>query len=113
MNLAWIYVVIGALFEVGWVTGFKHAHDFMTWTGTVICIILSFGLLLKANTMLPVATAYAVFTGLGTVGTVILEMVVFGEPFKIIKVLLILLLLTGVIGLKLVTGKPNEDRGVE
>ncbi len=111
MNRAWSLLIIGALFEVLWVMGLKHSHDFITWTGTIIAIIVSFALLIKATSNLPVGTAYAVFTGLGTTGTVLLEMLVFGEPFKPLKLLLILILLAGVLGLKLVTGEPKEERG--
>ncbi|MDQ0230162.1 DMT family transporter [Metabacillus malikii] len=111
MNRAWSAVIIGAIFEVLWVTGLKHSDDVLTWTGTIIAIIISFVLLIKATSTLPVGTAYAVFTGLGTTGTVILEMLVFGEPFKPIKIVLILILITGVVGLKLVTGSPKEEGG--
>ncbi|MNP57937.1 Multidrug resistance protein YkkC [compost metagenome] len=68
---------------------------------------MSMYLLILATKKLPVGTAYAVFTGIGTAGTVIAEMVLFGEPFRIIKLLLILLLLSGVIGLKIVTVEPQ------
>lgn len=103
MNTHWIKVFVAALFEVLWVIGLKHADDFWTWTGTIISIIISFYVLIMAGRKLPVGTVYAVFVGLGTAGTVISEILFFGEPFKLSKILLILLLLLGVIGLKLVT----------
>ncbi|MEH7377365.1 DMT family transporter [Neobacillus drentensis] len=103
MNANWIKVFIAALFEVFWVIGLKHADDFWTWAGTVISIIISFYVMIMAGRQLPVGTVYAVFVGLGTAGTVIAEIILFGEPFKVSKSLLILLLLAGVIGLKLVT----------
>lgn len=71
-------------------------------------IYLSFVVLLKAIEKVPVATAYAVFTGIGTAGTVLIEMIAFGEPFSWTKVFFILLLLVGVVGLKLVTTEPSE-----
>ncbi|KML03225.1 DMT family transporter [Rossellomorea marisflavi] len=112
MNKAWTFVVLGSLFEVGWVIGLKHSTDFITWAATVAAIVLSFGFLIKATQMsLPVGTAYAVFAGLGTTGTVIAEMVFFNVPFQVAKVVLILVLLAGVIGLKLVTGKSQEQGG--
>ncbi|MEY8743294.1 multidrug efflux SMR transporter [Bacillales bacterium AN1005] len=112
MNRSWLYVLIGACFEVLWVMGLKHADNVLTWTGTVIAIALSFALLIRAIALkLPVGTAYAVFTGLGTTGTVIVEILVFGEQFSVIKMLLIALLLTGVIGLKMVTGDKKSERG--
>lgn len=112
MNTDWIKVFVAAFFEVIWVIGLKHADNFWTWTGTIISIIISFYVLIMASRKLPVGTVYAVFVGLGTAGTVISEIVYFGEPFKIEKVLLILLLLVGVIGLKLVTKDKNQE-GVE
>ncbi|MDX8291183.1 SMR family transporter [Metabacillus indicus] len=112
MNKAWTFVLLGSLFEVGWVIGLKHSSDVMTWTATIAAIVLSFGFLIKATQMsLPVGTAYAVFAGLGTTGTVIAEMVFFDVPFQMAKVLLILVLLIGVVGLKLVTGNSQEQGG--
>ena len=112
MNKDWIKVFIAAFFEVLWVIGLKHANDFWTWTGTVISIIISFYLMIMAGRKLPVGTVYAVFVGLGTAGTVFSEILFFGEPFKVEKILLILLLLAGVIGLKVVT-KDKVQEGDE
>ncbi|RDW17214.1 DMT family transporter [Oceanobacillus chungangensis] len=112
MNMNWVKVIIAAFFEVFWVIGLKHADNFWTWTGTVIAIIISFYLMIMAGKKLPVGTVYAVFVGLGTAGTVFADIVFFGEPFKLAKVILILVLLAGVIGLKLVT-KDNVKEGVE
>ena len=112
MNTDWMKVFVAALFEVFWVIGLKHADDFWTWTGTVLSIIISFYGMIMAGRNLPVGTVYAVFVGLGTAGTVISEILFFGEPFKISKILLILLLLTGVIGLKLVT-KDHVQEGAD
>lgn len=106
MNIHWIKVFIAAIFEVCWVIGLTHAYNFWTWTGTVIAIIISFYGLIMAGEKLPVGTVYAVFVGLGTAGTVCSEIIFFGESFNIVKISLILVLLFGVIGLKLVT---NDD----
>ena len=103
MNKDWIKVIIAAFFEVFWVIGLKHANDFWTWSGTAIAIFISFYLMIMAGRRLPVGTVYAVFVGLGTAGTIFSEILFFGEPFKMEKMLLILFLLAGVIGLKLVT----------
>lgn len=110
----WIKVFIAAFFEVFWVIGLKHAHDVWTWTGTIISIIISFYLMIMAGKKLPVGTVYAVFVGMGTAGTVLSEMIFFGEPFKISKIILVLILLCGVIGLKIVTKdkKVDEEREV-
>lgn len=112
MNANWIKVIVAAFFEVFWVIGLKHADDFWTWTGTVISIFISFYVMIMAGRKLPVGTVYAVFVGLGTAGTVITEILIFGEPFKMSKILMILLLLAGVIGLKLVT-KDKVKEGAE
>ncbi|MEO4055190.1 multidrug efflux SMR transporter [Solibacillus sp. CAU 1738] len=105
----WLQVVIAAVFEVGWVIGLKHAASPFEWIMTIICIVVSFYLMIHASGKLPVGTVYAVFVGLGTAGTVTADMVFFGEPVQIIKLLLIALLLTGVMGLKLVSGNKEAD----
>jgi paired small multidrug resistance pump len=109
MNANWMKVFIGAFFEVFWVIGLKHANDLWTWTGTVISIMVSFYLIIMAGRNLPVGTVYAVFVGLGTAGTVISEIIFFGEPVKLEKVMLILLLLVGVLGLKVLTKDDTEE----
>ncbi len=112
MNANWVKVFIGAFFEVFWVIGLKHANGLWTWTGTTISIIVSFYLIIMAGRKLPVGTVYAVFVGLGTAGTVISEILFFGEPIKLEKIMLILLLLVGVLGLKLLT-KDDTHEGAE
>lgn len=111
MNLNWLYVIIGGIVEVFWVSGLKHSSTLIQWMLTIIAIAISFFLIIKAASKLPVGTVYAVFTGLGTAGTVASEMLFYGEPFQLIKVLLIALLLSGVIGLKLVTDKQPAEGG--
>jgi len=108
MNRNWLYVFIGGLIEVVWVSGLKHAETAGEWALTAAGIAISFYLIIKASNRLPVGTVYAVFTGIGTGGTVAAEMLIFGEPFQWTKLLLILLLMAGVIGLKLVTD--NEGK---
>ncbi|MNE65714.1 Multidrug resistance protein YkkC [compost metagenome] len=110
MNRNWITVFIAGLIEICWVIGLKHSYNALTWTGTAIAIVLSMYLLIVSTKKLPVGTAYAVFTGIGTAGTVLTEMFIFGEPVKVIKILLILLLMTGVIGLKIVTTEKENEK---
>lgn len=110
MNKSWNIIFLAGLFEIGWVVGLKHADSVMTWVLTAIAIYFSMHLLILASKKIPVGTAYAVFAGMGTTGTVILEIVVFGEAFRLIKILLILILLSGVIGLKLVTDEQAGER---
>lgn len=111
MNRSWTLVILGVLFEVGWVIGLKHSDSLLTWSLTILAIVVSFALLIKATSKLPVGTAYAVFTGLGTTGTVLLDMLAFGEPFQLLKIALIVMLLIGVIGLKVVTGDAKTEGG--
>ena len=108
MKKEWNIVFLAGLFEIGWVVGLKHADSSLTWIGTTICIYVSMHLLITASKNLPVGTTYAVFTGIGTAGTVILDIVLFHEPFSLLKVLLIALLLGGVTGLKTITKGAEE-----
>lgn len=111
MNLDWLKVIIAAVFEVVWVIGLKHASSVGEWAFTVVAIIISFYVMINAGKKLPVGTVYAVFVGLGTAGTVLSELVLFEEPFKIEKLLLISVLLIGVIGLKIVSGNESDKGG--
>ncbi|PUB13360.1 multidrug efflux SMR transporter [Paenisporosarcina sp. OV554] len=108
MNKEWMKVFIAAFFEVFWVIGLKHADDVWTWIGTAVAIAVSFYLMIMAGKTLPVGTVYAVFVGLGTAGTVIADILFFGQDFNIAKIGLIALLLIGVVGLKLVTKEQEE-----
>ncbi|WP_083205307.1 multidrug efflux SMR transporter [Bacillus sp. FJAT-27264] len=109
-NLDWAKVVVAACFEVIWVIGLKHASAPWEWLVTVIAIVVSFYGMISASQKLPVGTVYSVFVGLGTAGTIMAEMIWFGEPFKLLKLVLVLILLAGVVGLKLVT---KEEPGKE
>ena len=101
--MQWLKVILAGLIEVIWVIGLNNAHNFVTWLFTLVFIALSFYLMISASKQLPVGTVYAVFVGIGAAGTVIADMLFFGEPFTIMKVVLLLLLLVGIIGLKLST----------
>src|SRR5690625_923932 len=109
MNKNWIKLFVAAFLEVFWVIGLAHAYDFWTWTATVILIILSNYLMITVAQVLPAGTVYAVFVGLGAGGTVIAEILFFGEPFRWAKIFLIAVLLSGVIGLKLVTDSESDE----
>lgn len=112
MNVEWAKVYIAAFFEVFWVIGLKHADGFWPWSGTVAAILISFYLMIMAGRKLPVGTVYAVFVGMGTAGTVFADILFFGEPAELSKLLLIGILLAGVVGLKLVT-EDNGEKGAE
>ncbi|MFD1902032.1 DMT family transporter [Enterococcus termitis] len=109
MSKDWLKLMIGAFFEVLWVIGMKHSSTWWHFLLTGLFILISFYALIKAGETLPVGTAYAVFVGLGTAGTVIAGILFFGEAFNVSKILLIIVLLAGVMGLKFVTG----DKGVK
>jgi quaternary ammonium compound-resistance protein SugE len=101
--MAWYYLIIAGLFEMGWAIGLKYTHGFTRlWPSilTVAAMILSFQFLSKALKTLPVGTAYAVWTGIGAVGTAILGMVLFGESRDMMRLLCILLIVGGIVGLK-------------
>lgn len=101
----WLYVLAAGIVEILWVFGLKASETFLEWGGTIALIVISFYLIMKATAQLPVATVYAVFTGIGTAGTVAVGMIFLDEPFSWLKILFIATLLIGVIGLKLVTGE--------
>lgn len=110
MTKYWLLVFIAGFIEIGWAMGLKYATTIPLWIGVIALIVLSFYVLIIATEKLPVSTVYAVFTGIGTAGTVIVETVLFNEPFSLTKVGFIALLLVGVIGLKMLSGdKETRD----
>jgi quaternary ammonium compound-resistance protein SugE len=97
-------LVIAGLLEVGWAIGLKYTEGFTRlWptVGTVAAMVVSIGLLGLAMRTLPVGTAYAVWTGIGAVGTVVLGIVLFGEPATVARLACVGLILAGIVGLKL------------
>jgi quaternary ammonium compound-resistance protein SugE len=104
--MAWVTLFVAGLFEVGWAVGLKYTEGFTRlWPTvlTVLSMIASLGLLGLALKSLPVGTAYAIWTGVGTVGTAILGMILFGESTAVLRLACIGLIVAGIIGLKLVT----------
>jgi quaternary ammonium compound-resistance protein SugE len=104
--MAWIYLTVAGLFEIGWAIGLKYTDGFTRllpslWTLT--SMILSIVLLGIALKTLPVGTAYAVWTGIGAVGTAALGIYLFNEPATALRLMCIGLIVSGIIGLKLVT----------
>ncbi len=103
----WLILIIAGLFEIGWAVGLKYTEGFTRlWpsVGTIAAMIISMGLLGLAMRALPVGTAYAVWVGVGAVGTAILGIVLFGEATTVWRLLSLGLIVAGVIGLKLATG---------
>jgi len=102
--MTWFILVLAGLFEVGWAIGLKYTEGFTKlWptVGTVAAMIISIGLLGIAMKSLPVGTAYAIWTGIGAVGTVIMGIWLMNDPVNIPRVLSIILILSGIVGLKL------------
>jgi quaternary ammonium compound-resistance protein SugE len=102
--MAWVVLLIAGLFEVGWAIGLKYTEGFTRiWPtiGTVAAMVASVGLLGLAMRSLPVGTAYAVWTGIGAVGTVTLGMLLFSEPATAGRLACVGLILAGIVGLKL------------
>ena len=108
MGKNWLLVIFAGFLEVIWAMGLKYATTPTEWSFTLVTIVLSFYIFFQATKKIPVATAYAVFTGMGTAGTVIVETLFFGIPISWAKIGFILLLLFGVIGLKMIT-EPEKD----
>lgn len=104
--MAWVILVIAGLFEVGWAVGLKYTEGFTRLgpsLGTAAALVLSMALLGLALRTLPLGTAYAIWTGLGTIGTAVLGMILLGEPASAARIVCIGLIVSGIIGLKLVT----------
>lgn len=102
----WIILLIAGFFEISWAIGLKYSHGFshiIPSVITIICMIASFYFLALALKSLPLGTAYAIWTGIGTLGTVILGIILFKEPLTAMRLVCIALIITGITGLKLLT----------
>jgi quaternary ammonium compound-resistance protein SugE len=104
--MAWIYLILGGLFEVGFTTCMGFSDNFRKWPWTVgfaISLVLSMTFLAQAAKTLPLGTAYAVWTGIGAVGTAIVGMLFFKEPAEMWRLFFIATLIASIVGLKLVS----------
>ena len=100
--MAWLALFIAGLFEVGGALWLKYTDGFTRlWPSLATAMLLSFILLAQALKTLPLGTAYAVWTGIGTVGTALLGIALFGEPLQALRLVCILLIVIGIIGLRL------------
>ena len=104
--MAWIYLIIAGLFECGWAIGLKYTDGFTKLVPSVLTILsmaLSLWLLSLAMKIIPVGTAYAVWTGIGAVGVAVLGMFLFGESRDIMRIICLLVIVSGIVGLNLVS----------
>ncbi|WP_442592012.1 DMT family transporter [Pedobacter sp. AW31-3R] len=100
----WIFLILAGLLEIGFTTSMKLSNGFsnLKWVACfIICIILSFLLINKATETIPLGTAYAIWTGIGAAGTVIVGAFFFNEPLSFIRIFFISTLIASVIGLKI------------
>ena len=101
--MSWILLFFAGLFEVGWAVGLKYTDGFTRPLPTVLTVgamVISLGLLGLAMKELPLGTAYAIWTGVGAVGTVIAGIILFGESMALIRLASVALIITGLVGLK-------------
>ncbi|WP_282359332.1 quaternary ammonium compound efflux SMR transporter SugE [Pseudomonas sp. PS01303] len=101
--MSWIILFFAGLFEVGWAVGLKYTDGFsrpLPTALTVAAMAISLGLLGLAMKELPLGTAYAIWTGVGAVGTVIAGIILFGESMALIRLASVALIIIGLIGLK-------------
>jgi quaternary ammonium compound-resistance protein SugE len=105
--MAWIFLFIAGIFEIVWAIGLKYTEGFTKLFPSVITVLgmaISFYFLSMAVKTLPIGTAYAIWTGIGAAGAVILGMVLFGEPRNLLRLMFVAFILAGIIGLKATSG---------
>src|SRR5262245_37803028 len=101
--MAWVYLIVAGIFEIGWAVGLKYTEGFTKlWAPllTIAAMVISMGLLALVVRSIPVGTAYAVWTGIGAVGTALLGIVLFAEPATVGRVVFLMMIVAGIIGLK-------------
>lgn len=102
--MAWLFLFFAGITEIIWAIALKYSHGFTKLIPSLITIsvmVLSFFLLTHSLKSIPIGTAYAVWTGIGIMGTVILGIVLFNEPVTFLRLLFLLMILIGIVGLKL------------
>ncbi len=108
--MAWFYLFVAGLLEIGWPLGLKYGWNetgVRLWplVGAAISMLCSGGLLFLAQRQIPMGTAYAVWTGIGSVGAFVAGILLFGEPAKVARIVCVMLIVSGIVGLKLVSTK--------
>lgn len=105
--MSWVYLFLAGLFEIAWAVGLKYTHGFTRLTPSLLvgaAMLASMGLLALAVRDLPIGTAYAVWTGIGTLGAAVFGMALLGEPAGALRLFCIGLIAAGIAGLKLAHG---------
>ena len=105
--MAWIFLMIAGIFEVIWAIGLKYTEGFTKLYPSIVTVVgmaISFYFLSMAVKTLPIGTAYAIWTGIGALGAVILGMILFGEPRNFLRLMFVAFILVGIIGLKATSG---------
>lgn len=104
--MQWFYLILAGFFEVGWAVGLKFSDGFtkiIPSVFTVVTMAASLYFLSLSLKTLPLSNSYAIWTGIGTIGTVILGIIIFKEPISIVRIVCVLLIVAGIVGLKLVS----------
>jgi quaternary ammonium compound-resistance protein SugE len=104
--MAWVYLVLAGLFEIGWAVGVKYSQGFTRFwpsAATVVSMAISLILLGVSLRSLPLGTAYAVWTGIGAAGTVLLGIMLFGESASAARLGCVALVVAGIVGLKVMS----------
>jgi len=104
--MAWVYLVVAGIFEIGWATGLKYTDGFTRlWPSvwTALSMALSVWLLAVALKTIPIGTGYAIWTGIGAAGTAVAGMILFGESRAAVRIASIVVIMAGIAGLKLST----------
>ena len=110
--MAWVILFVAGLLEIGWAVGLKYTEGFTRlWptVATAVALVASMSLLGIAVRTLPLGSAYAVWTGIGSVGTAVLGIVLFREPATALRLLCIGLIVVGIVGLKLASSAPSGE----
>jgi quaternary ammonium compound-resistance protein SugE len=110
--MAWVILFVAGLLEIGWAVGLKYTEGFTrVWptVATAVALVASMSLLGIAVRTLPLGSAYAVWTGIGSVGTAVLGIVLFREPATALRLLCIGLIVVGIVGLKVASSAPSGE----
>ncbi len=106
--MAWVYLLIAGIIEIGWAVGLKYSHGFTKFGPSCLTIagmIASYIFLSQAIKTIPLGTGYAIWTGIGAAGTAILGMVLFSESIHPTRIICLILIIAGILGLKLSGGQ--------